>query len=381
MRIALLSTDPGIPWGAPKGAAVHLAEMASALTAVGAEVLVIAPEAGEVEGAPRGAVLEPLPGPGKGASAAERLAGEPERTGWLESRVREFGAEALYERFALHTAAGAAAARALGLVHLVELNAPLREEAARYRSLEEPVEAERLEREVMTGAQRIFCVSSPLVDYALERGARRVELAPNAVALERFEGSSGREPRARGSDDGRPVAVFAGALRPWHGVEAIAEAWRLLGADAPRLLVAGEGPGRAALAAAGAELVGVVAHERMPSVLRAADIGLAPYASDAPSYFSPLKLFEYMAAGLAVVAGDLPGVRDVADRETAVLIPPGDAEALARAVADLAADAPERRRMGEAARALVGERHSWRQRARRVLQAAGEAEVPTLSVR
>jgi glycosyltransferase involved in cell wall biosynthesis len=103
-------------------------------------------------------------------------------------------------------------------------------------------------------------------------------------------------------------------------------------------------------------------------VLAEADIGLAPYARDAPDYFSPLKLFEYMAAGLAVVAGELPATRRLVSGEQAVLVPRGDPEALAAAVAGLAADAPRRERMGRAARALVAGAHTWRHRARRVME-------------
>ena len=84
----------------------------------------------------------------------------------------------------------------------------------------------------------------------------------------------------------------------------------------------------------------------VPRLLGEADIGLAPYSPDAPAYFSPLKLFEYLAAGLAVVAADIPGVRDVDGSEAALLIPPGDAIGARTAVAALTADPGERARLG-----------------------------------
>jgi glycosyltransferase involved in cell wall biosynthesis len=119
--------------------------------------------------------------------------------------------------------------------------------------------------------------------------------------------------------------------------------------------------------------MGAIPHSRVPAVLAEADIALAPYAVDAPEYFSPIKLFEYMAAGLAVVAGDLPAVREVVSKETAVLVPKGDPEALAAAVAGLSMDAARRQRLGRAARALVAAEHTWRHRARRVLAVAASA--------
>jgi starch synthase len=363
MRIAYLSTDPGVPYGGRKGASVHVSELVDALAEEGARVLAlvsgVAPDAAPP--AP-GATVEVLPVPGKGASAAERLAAEPQRTDWLEQRLARFRPDALYERLALHSTAGSRAAARIGIPHLVELNAPLVDEARRYRGLEEGEAAARLEQEVLCGADLVLAVSRPLARYALDRGARRVEEFPNAVAVERYSGRS-REARAE------PVAVFTGRVRPWHGIEAVAAAWRLLGEAAPALVVAGEpGEARAVLEDVGAALLGPLPHRQVPAVLAEADIGLAPYARAAPDYFSPLKLFEYMAAGLAVVAGELPATRRLVSGEQAVLVPRGDPEALAAAVAGLAADTPRRERMGRAARALVAGAHTWRHRARRVME-------------
>jgi glycosyltransferase involved in cell wall biosynthesis len=364
MRIACLSTDPGVPYGGAKGASVHLAEIADALAAEGNEVLVLVTVIAPGNSPPPGVTAEILPGPGKGASARERLGFQDELVAWLERRLRSFGADAVYERLALHSAAGVAVAQRLAIPHLLEVNAPLREEAARYRRLEEPEAAEQLERVALRGAGLVFAVSPPLADYAKARGAARIEVLQNAAAIERF-------PRAE-RNGGSPVAVFAGSLRPWHGVEMIAQAWRLLGAAAPRLLVVGDGPSRELLHALRATAVGPVPPACVPALLAGADIGLAPYNTGAPRYFSPLKLFEYLAAGLATVVSDLPAVTAVVDHDTAVVFPRGDAEALAEAIAALCADASERRRLGENGRALVEARHTWRHRARRILEAAAE---------
>ncbi|MGH2995588.1 MAG: glycosyltransferase [Gaiellaceae bacterium] len=365
MRLACLSTDPGIAYGGAKGASVHLAEILGALAGEGAEVLLlvsgVAPEAPP----PAGVTVEPLPGRRKGAPAEELLAVEAVLAAWLEERLRRFDADALYERVALYSSAGSKAARALGVPHLLELNAPLPEEAARFRRLDRPEDADRLERETLAGADLVLPVSSPLVEYASSRGARRVELMPNAVALDRF---ADLPPR---SDDDQVVAVFSGALRPWHGIETIAEAWQLLGHAAPRLRVIGDGPGRDLMEGIGADLTGAVPHERVPALLGSAHIGLAPYSADAPSYFSPLKLFEYLAAGLAVVAADIPGVRDVVGDDGAALIPPGDAELLAHAVAALTQSERERGRLSRAALSLA-EEHTWYRRAQRILDAVAE---------
>lgn len=367
MRLACLSTDPGIAYGGSKGASVHLAEMTAALAGAGSEVLLVvsAVQPGAPD-PPRGVTVEVLPGPGKKATVAERLAAEPFRQSWLEGRFGAFGAAAVYERLALHTGAGSAAAHRLGVPHLLEMNAPLLEEAVAYRQLEEPAAADRLERSTLAAADLVLAVSRPLGAYASGRGARRVVVMPNAVASHRC--------RRAAEAHVPPVAVFCGTLRPWHGVETIAAAWELLGPAAPALTVVGDGPGRGRLEAVGAEVTGFVSHERVPALLAGADFGLAPYAPDSPTYFSPLKLFDYLAAGLAVVAADLPGVSDIVGPECAVLIGPGDARALADAVAGLSADHERRLQLGRAGQALVVAQHTWERRAGEVLELVGEMQ-------
>lgn len=365
MRLAYLSTDPGILFGGTKGAAVHLSEIVAAVAGEGSEVLAlvagIAPDADRPPGRVR---VEALPLPRR-AAAGERLRRDGELTAWLVRRLRRFRATALYERLALHSGAGAAAATRLGIPHLVEVNAPLPAEAERYRSLEEPESADRLERVVLASADVVLPVSPPLARYVRARGARRVEVLQNAAAIDRFP--------ERGRSAGREaVALFAGSLRPWHGIEVIASAWRLLGRAAPPLVVVGDGPARGILEGTRATLVGAVPPARMPAVLATADIGLAPYSGDAPRYFSPLKVFEYLAAGLATIVADLPAVTAVVDRDTALVVPPGDASALAEAVTELAADPGKRRRLGANGRALVRDHHTWRHRARRIVHVAGE---------
>jgi glycosyltransferase involved in cell wall biosynthesis len=328
-----------------------------------AVLLLVAGVAPEAPSPAPGVAVELIPGPGKGATALERLAAEPSRARWLAQRLARLGADALYERLAHHSAAGSDAARALGIPHVVELNAPWPEEAARDRELDEPDMADRLERVALAASDLVLVASAPLGHYARARGARQVELLLHAVALERFPVPARRF-------RGEPVAVCAGGERPWQGLETVAAAWRLLDRPTPRLLVVGE-PGEAgpALEQAGAELAGPVAYRSSPALLSGAQIGLVAYSADAPEYVSPPELFDCMAAGQAVVASDLAGVRELVDDRTALLVPPGDARAFAGAVSLLVGDRPRRERLGAAARSLVVGEHTWARRAQRVLAA------------
>src|SRR5207253_722293 len=84
-----------------------------------------------------------------------------------------------------------------------------------------------------------------------------------------------------------------------------------------------------------------------------------------------MVLTRAFACALPVVASDIPGYRDVVTADTGVLVPPGDAQALADAVVELLEDEPRRRSLGAAARSLAEERYSWDRIAQRLRQVYG----------
>jgi glycosyltransferase involved in cell wall biosynthesis len=132
----------------------------------------------------------------------------------------------------------------------------------------------------------------------------------------------------------------------------------------------GDGPERAAAEQAargvpGVQFTGAIPHDELPASLAAADIGVAPFdpAQHAPLaltfYWSPLKIFEYMAAGLPVVAPALPRLtRLVTPGVEGLLYDPADPRALDRALVALA-DRATRERIGAAARERVVRDFSW----------------------
>jgi glycosyltransferase involved in cell wall biosynthesis len=185
-------------------------------------------------------------------------------------------------------------------------------------------------------------------------------------------GAVGPLPFAR--DPNRILCVFAGAFRSWHGVVHLSAALaRLHRAGDTRFgaVFIGDGPERASAERAARDVPGVtftgfLPHATLPAALAAADIGVAPFdpIKHAPLrlgfYWSPLKIFEYMAVGLPVVAPALPRLkRLVEDGHEGVLYSPKDPRGLDQALVALA-DAATRRRMGTAARARVVRDYSWR---------------------
>lgn len=114
---------------------------------------------------------------------------------------------------------------------------------------------------------------------------------------------------------------------------------------------------------------GFASRSEVPRWMRSCDVLTMPWPQNewAAYQTSPIKLYEYMAAEVPVVASDMPSIQNVvvSDRD-AVLVPPGDVEALAGAVADLLADPEKGRRLAASAREAVME-FTWANRAKRVL--------------
>jgi len=115
-------------------------------------------------------------------------------------------------------------------------------------------------------------------------------------------------------------------------------------------------------------IAGRVPYDEVPGYLAACDILAAPHAA-APGFIgSPVKLFEYLAMGKAIVTTDLEQLGEVVQNEhNGLTVPPGDAEALARAIVRLADDEDLRLRLGAAARHDAETLYTWRGNAERVL--------------
>ena len=118
---------------------------------------------------------------------------------------------------------------------------------------------------------------------------------------------------------------------------------------------------------------GAVEHERVPALLDACDILVAPHVplADGSDFFgSPTKIFEYMAMGKAIVASRLGQIGEVlSDEETALLVEPGNIGQLTAALVRVAETPELRERLGPNAREAAVRKHTWGHNARRVLEA------------
>jgi glycosyltransferase involved in cell wall biosynthesis len=297
----------------------------------------------------------------------------------LLKQIREWKPDVLYERYTLFNLAGVVAARRAGIPLILEVNAPLAWERAHYEKLSLRRVGAWSERYVCRNADLVEVVSTPLRDYLLQSGVpgESVVVVPNGADPGIFspDPAARQSVRARyGIADDRVVIGFSGILRPWHGVELLLEAVGAVADGRPlHILVVGDGPSRESFEALAGRLglagrvtvTGRVPHAEIPKYVAAFDIGVSPRAT---FYASPMKVPEYMACGVAVVAPRTPNLEDlISDGRDGSLFEAESVPALARALARLIDDQALRRQLGAAARASIVNGRTWDHNAARVL--------------
>jgi glycosyltransferase involved in cell wall biosynthesis len=213
------------------------------------------------------------------------------------------------------------------------------------------------ETQVWRGAEGYVTITEALARLLTERLGMRDNLAvvPDGVRI-----GPGRR-CSPAPDTGTPVVAYAGHLYAWKGVDVLLDSLARL-PDVRAVIVGGHEaePDLPRVRARARELgiedrvefTGLVPPSAVPAALERATILVLPNlpSSISTHFTSPLKLFEYMSAGRAIVASDLPAIREVLrDRDNALLVPAGNAVALAEAVAQLIADPPLRDRLARRA--------------------------------
>jgi glycosyltransferase involved in cell wall biosynthesis len=380
MRIAYICMDSGVPVLGRKGCSIHVQEVIRALGSAGVEVdLFAARIEGEVPSGWSHVRLHEVPVIALGGRAARERASLAANRRLTAALEYEGPFDLIYERYSLWSYAGMERARAAGLPGVLEVNAPLIEEQAEFRGLIDRAKAEEVAERAFEAAGVLIAVSEEVAAY-LETypGARgKVIVIPNGVDPERIKPGPSPTPR----ESSCFTVGFVGSLKPWHGLSVLIEAFHQLQQEEPRsrLLIVGDGPERAKLSEvierrglqSAVQLAGAVPSAEIPGRLASMDVAVAPYLPLTPFYFSPLKMFEYMAAGLPVVASRIGQIARVIEHDVnGLLFPPGDSPALAAALQQLSTDPELRLRLGRQARHTVLQDHTWKQVVRRILDAA-----------
>ena len=363
------------------GQYVHIEEMIRALRQLGHEVIVVAPPSAETEsfGSDAGMVAwlkRSLP---QFVYEIMELAYSLVAYRRLARAVREHQPDCLYERYNLFLPAGIWLKRKYKLPMLLEVNAPIFEERARYDGLALKGLARWSQAYAWKAADYVLPVTGVLGDIVASYGVprERIVVIPNGINASQF--SSALETQAAKAAlglDGNIVLGFTGFVREWHGLDKVIS---MIATDPPEssrhLLVVGDGPARATLEAQADALnirhrvsfTGVIGRDEVARYVAAFDIALQPAVVE---YASPLKLFEYLALGKAIIGPAQPNLMEIlTDGQNAVLFDPKAADGMAGAISKLTLDAALRQRVGENARKTIGDKQlTWRENAARAVE-------------
>jgi glycosyltransferase involved in cell wall biosynthesis len=371
MRILYTALDQTVPGSL--GGSVHVRSVAEGLAALGHEV--------HVACTPGPASAGPTPvhwhamSPPAGVAALRWL-----RRGAVVDLANRIGADAIMERYYNFGGEGVLAARQLGTPAVLEVNAPIIDYPGSAKSKIDRallIEPMRRWRDRLCRATDLFVTPSAAILPAWIDASRVLEVEWGADT-EKFrpganEQAAGNRLQVTGLDASRIWCVFAGAFRAWHGAARLAAALAALhrrGDTRFGGLFIGDGPERAAAEREAAGVPGIIftgalPHDDLPAHLAAADIGVAPFVPDrhAPLrlgfYWSPLKVFEYMASGLPVVTPRIPRLAQLVEHgREGLLYDPGMPDALASTLTELA-DVTRRHELGAAARARAVRDFSW----------------------
>ena len=287
----------------------------------------------------------------------------------VASAARQQGADVIIETQVHLCDSGATAARACGVPLLLDDCSPASEEQALASGAGLGSLARVMFRKQARTARALTVSSAALQSRLVGEGIPRekITVVANGVDLIRYGANHREATRAELGLGNEPTLVFVGSFQPWHHVELLVESLARL-TPRPRLLLAGDGPGLVpALARASAlglsdRIVsrGRLPQTRIPAVLAACDVGVLPETNE---YGQPMKLLEYAAAGLAIVAPDLPPVRAIIDDGVnGLLFRPGDIAGMTNALEQLLHDSATRARLGTQARSCIAAQAGWDQR-------------------
>jgi glycosyltransferase involved in cell wall biosynthesis len=289
------------------------------------------------------------------------------------------GHDVVYERNGLYRNGVAMACRRLGIPYVLFVDA---DEILEHDYMNTPIRgilrwrAKAAFRYNLNAADCILCVSraskANLIN-SWKTDSEKIVVMPNSVDVETFRPDSGARSKIRISlkMGNNPLILFVGSFYKWHDVETLLSAFAIVLESYPhaRLVLVGDGATRHEMERLAAEFelgdavrfIGSVPHSEVPGFAAAADIAVAPYPPlKQEMWLSPLKLFEYMASGNAIVACAAGQVSDVIQDEfNGLLVPPGNAPAMADALKRLIVDISLRMQLGRQAREDALKKHSW----------------------
>ena len=293
----------------------------------------------------------------------------------------------IHERFNLLALGGAWATKKLGIPLVLEVNADLLEQR-KFKGIPEKglrrLVAEWSTQMCFNAAAKIVCISTGLKDHLSKKwniDEGKLTVLPCAADVDAFgpHHNSALVRRGLGLAN-EPVVLWVGGFFPWHNLDLLLRSFALVLLRQPtaKLVLVGDGQTRQSVAEKikkdGLEqsviMTGAIPHSRVPEMVSIADVAVVPSASVSAGgggTGTPLKLFEYMAAGKAIVATALNEAAEVIqDNHNGLLVQAGDANKFAESILKLIDDPSERNRLGQNARAQAVKQYSWEHYTRRL---------------
>lgn len=276
----------------------------------------------------------------------------------------------IYERYSLYMIAIVWLANRLGIPIILEVNDSAMVE--RVRPLFFLRIARAFERWAFQHADGLVFVSSVFRDRIQNAHGRIAPaiVTPNAANIDKFTFTPEQRASTRkrlGLED-KVVCGYLGAFVPWHAIDKfVYEVAPILGSrpDLAFVLI-GDGATFPDVDRFVKEhkleqqihLTGRVAHDEVPGLLSAMDLAILPNAGD---YTSPVKLFEFMACGIAPIAPNFAPIKEVVrEGETAWTFPAGNMQRAVEMVLSKSQDRTELSKVGQAARQYIQAERQWR---------------------
>ncbi|HLA98780.1 MAG TPA: glycosyltransferase family 4 protein [Anaerolineales bacterium] len=297
------------------------------------------------------------------------------------------GFNLIHERLNLLSLGGAWASRKLGIPFVLEVNADLLEQR-KFKGIQEKglrrLFAAWATRMCFRTAAKVICISVRLKEHLKDNWnieASKLAVLPCAADVEAFRPgyNSGLVRQGLGLTN-EPVVIWVGGFYPWHDLSLLLESFAQVLQKRPdaRLVLVGDGQTRPSVAHMvmnnglrhAVIMTGAIAHTNVPELLSIADVAVVPSAPATASLGgtgTPLKLFEYMAAGKAILATALNEAAEVIqDGHNGLLVEGGDVNGFTEAMLTLLNDPVERGRLGQNARQQAVKQHSWEQYTRKL---------------
>lgn len=385
IRLKILYVASAVEALGASGGSTHVQEVACGLKALGHKVVVIARPTNGIRQARLACGVRLITSryPKEVAFMARKR---------VEQVYRKFKPDVVMERYYNFAGAGVSLAHEEGLPILLEVNAPMFDPPGSLKSRVDRFTFGAMRSWAVSQANRSSAIVTPLASTIPNEVPRsKIHELPWGANVERFrpdlrEHESTRLSALRaeiGLQSEGPVAVFLGSFRAWHGVPHFVEAARRLIENGSKLsfLAVGGGPDLDCMMEDVQDwhlpygrlvFTGPQPHESIPDLLALADIGVAPFDLEAHAplrtfgfYWSPLKVFEYMATGLPVITIDVHPLDTIVRHEQeGILYKSGDIDGLVGSLHRLQGDTGLAKRLGANGRMRVVAHYSWEKHCR-----------------